>query len=141
MLEYTVVPAKLVWDKVVDHLIRQAMALQLVAVRYRAADRDEEIDGAPFERAHRPVRAQGWDAFERAVMLEHTPSALRDGRTAAWAITIHQVLLGAGEAVVMQRQDEPRAAPRLQRQERVDQPVVRVDDVGAFLGDDALQRQ
>ncbi len=49
-------------------------------------------------------------------------------------------LLRADQAVVVERGDESRAAPRLERKEGIQHPAVRVDDVRTVGGDETRER-
>src|SRR6516162_1341805 len=50
-----------------------------------------------------------------------------------------KVLLRTDQTVVVERHNKRRATPRLERQKRVDQPIVRVHHVGFELLDNATQ--
>ena len=119
-------------DEVGDDPVRD-VRVNLAEPLDRRTDREEHVDlpahpgiREPYARRdHRPLRG--------AVVLEGMAHALERRRAAADAALVEEPLGRAEDPVVVQREHQGGAGAASERQEGVDQPVVRVHDVGSGL--------
>ncbi len=112
-----------------DDLVGQAAAGESAAVGDGLADRQEHIHQALFNAPHRAGAGCRQQPFDCTIVFARAGQALGQPRPAARRVMAHQPLLRADQAVVMQRQDQRRARPALERQVGMHQPVMGVDDL------------
>ncbi len=105
-----------------------------------ATDGQEHIHPRPLQAAHHPITEQDACPFHPAVMMRRAIQTLANARTLAQLdIAIHEPHLRADDLTIMHRHDELGPAPGLERQKRMNHPVVCVDDLGTLHLNDSPQ--
>src|SRR5437660_4652528 len=102
-------------------------------------DRDKQVYCSPFGDCHYAVGDQRGHAFLRAVIIDGARQALPRPRATAWCVAVHETLLRAHQAVIMEGEYQARAAEHLQREERMDEPIVRMDNIRSLASNDVAQ--
>ncbi len=127
-------------DEVRDDLEGYAAGGKVAVSGDRRAHRDDPVQGEPAQGTAALVAGDRGEADRPAVVVVGAADAPSWRRAGAHLLAeVHEALGGADMAVVVQGEHHRRAGRQAQRREAVDDPVVRVDDVGALLDDDAPQ--
>src|SRR5271166_1508605 len=116
-----------------DYLIRKLRVYQLARFRYRIADRQEHIDQRLLQLGKYQIARQNHRA-SKSIVIDGAARAFRDLWPAArLRAPIHEPHLDAGKLAIMQAHDQLGSAPRFQGEERVDNPIMRVNYLRLFF--------